>query len=82
MCESAGGHNVAALYASPIAEGLFHRAIVQKRDTFSSSVNEAESYYPESGISGIQSSPKEVINRLLLNDGTVDSLEEGRVKQT
>ena len=27
--ESAGGHNVAALYASPLARGLFHKAIVQ-----------------------------------------------------
>ncbi len=27
--ESAGGHNVAALMASPLAEGLFHRAIIQ-----------------------------------------------------
>ena len=27
--ESAGGHNVAALLASPLAKGLFHRAIIQ-----------------------------------------------------
>jgi para-nitrobenzyl esterase len=27
--ESAGGHNVATLLASPLAEGLFHRAILQ-----------------------------------------------------
>ncbi|MFT5484912.1 MAG: para-nitrobenzyl esterase [Halieaceae bacterium] len=27
--ESAGGHNIYALLASPLAEGLFHRAIVQ-----------------------------------------------------
>ena len=27
--ESAGGHNVAALLATPFAEGLFHRAIIQ-----------------------------------------------------
>ena len=27
--ESAGGHNVAALMASPLADGLFHRAIIQ-----------------------------------------------------
>ena len=78
--ESAGGHNVAAIYASPLANGLFHKAIVQSGILSHSSVIDAESYYPESGISGIQSS-KEIINRLMLNDGTVDSLQEGRDKQ-
>ena len=70
--ESAGGHNVAAIYTSPMANGLFHKAIVQSGILSHSSVIDAESYYPESGISGIQSS-KEIINRLMLNDGTVDS---------
>ena len=78
--ESAGGHNVAAIYTSPMANGLFHKAIVQSGILSHSSVNDAESYYPESGISGIQSS-KEVINRLMLNDGTIDSLQEGKDKQ-
>lgn len=31
--ESAGGHNVAGLLASPLAEGLFHRAIIQSGRT-------------------------------------------------
>ena len=65
--ESAGGHNVAALYASPIATGLFHKAIVQSGIVSHSLIEDAESYYPEDGTSDIQSS-KEVINRLLIND--------------
>ncbi|MCP3982875.1 MAG: carboxylesterase family protein [bacterium] len=32
--ESAGGHNVLMLYTSPIARGLFHRAIVQSGGTW------------------------------------------------
>lgn len=39
--ESAGGHNVLALLASPLAEGLFHRAISQSGYTTSVSVEQA-----------------------------------------
>jgi para-nitrobenzyl esterase len=78
--ESAGGHNVAALYASPLAEGLFHKAIVQSGIVSHSDLVEAESYYPESGVSGIQSS-KEVLNWLLLNDDKATTLLEARNMQ-
>lgn len=40
--ESAGGHNVAALLASPLAEGLFDRAIIQSGSVASYPVAEAE----------------------------------------
>ena len=39
--ESAGGHNVVTLLASPLASGLFHRAIVQSGSFDSVSVAEA-----------------------------------------
>ena len=78
--ESAGGHNVAALYASPLATDLFHKAIVQSGIVSHSLIEDAESYYPEDGTSGIQSS-KEVINRLLINDKKADSLEDAKDKQ-
>ena len=78
--ESAGGHNVAALYASPIATGLFHKAIVQSGIVSHSLIEEAESYYPEDGTSGIQSS-KEVINRLLIDDEQADSLKNAKDMQ-
>ena len=64
--ESAGGHNVAALYASPLARGLFHKAIVQSGVISHSKIEDAESYYPEDGTSGITSS-KEVINLSLIH---------------
>ncbi|XBQ17268.1 MAG: carboxylesterase family protein [Oceanicaulis sp.] len=41
--ESAGGHNVAALMASPPAEGLFHRAIIQSGSFESVPLDEARS---------------------------------------
>ncbi len=40
--ESAGGHNVVALLASPLAKGLFHRAIVQSGAFESTGLAEAE----------------------------------------
>lgn len=40
--ESAGGHNVASLLASPLAKGLFHRAIIQSGSFDSISIAEAE----------------------------------------
>jgi para-nitrobenzyl esterase len=44
--ESAGGHNVFALLASPLSDGLFHRAISQSGYTTSSSKQDA---YNENG---------------------------------
>jgi para-nitrobenzyl esterase len=41
--ESAGGHNVAGLMASPLAEGLFHRAIIQSGSFVSVPLEEAQS---------------------------------------
>ncbi len=40
--ESAGGANVAALMASPLAKGLFHRAIIQSGSFASMSLEKAE----------------------------------------
>ena len=57
--ESAGGHNVTTLLASPLAKGLFHRAIIQSGSFDSISVDEAR------GISGEQLNPSlEVAKRL------------------
>jgi len=41
--ESAGGQNVSTLLASPLAEGLFHRAIIQSGGFDSISIDEARS---------------------------------------
>jgi len=39
--ESAGGHNVATLLASPLAQGLFHKAIIQSGGFDSITIDEA-----------------------------------------
>lgn len=41
--ESAGGHNVAGLMASPLADGLFHRSIIQSGSFVSTPLEEAQS---------------------------------------
>ena len=73
--ESAGGHNVAALYASPLAQGLFHKAIVQSGIVSTASAVQAESYYPETRISGTVSS-KEMANSLLIADDLASSADD------
>ena len=45
--ESAGGHNVAALMASPPAQGLFHRAIIQSGIMSVGDLQDAELPYGE-----------------------------------
>lgn len=62
--ESAGAHNVAALIASPISDGLFHKAIMQSGIVSVGDLNAAESDYPENGVSGTLSS-QEILYRLL-----------------
>lgn len=42
--ESAGGHNVVTLLASPLASGLFHRAIIQSGSFDSVSIDEARGH--------------------------------------
>lgn len=47
--ESAGGHNVAALWASPLSEGLFHKVIIQSGLFAAHDMEEAEQTHPKSG---------------------------------
>ncbi len=52
--ESAGGHNIAALLASPLAQGLFDRAIIQSGSFDSVPLGEAEfSGAPETNPSAV-----------------------------
>jgi para-nitrobenzyl esterase len=71
--ESAGGHNVAALLASPLADGLFQKAIIQSGIISVADLNEAESDYPSTGISGTISS-QEILYRLFLDAGIAKDL--------
>ena len=70
--ESAGASDTLSLMASPLAEGLFHRAIVQSGGLGWSTRTRGENYIEEGGstISG-----REIVNRLLIDDGTADDRE-------
>ncbi|MEM1395982.1 MAG: carboxylesterase family protein, partial [Pseudomonadota bacterium] len=57
--ESAGGHNVVTLLASPAAKGLFHRAVIQSGSFASVSPDEAEN-----GRDGLNNPASEVMKRL------------------
>ena len=70
--ESAGGTNVFTLLLSPLASGLFQRAIVQSGGTALDSIAEAE-HFRDDAEPGHSRSSNEVLARLLVADGkTVD----------
>ena len=75
--ESAGGQNVIALYVSPIAKGLFHRAISQSGGITLTSIADAEDIdraaYPLNGNYKYRhKTTKEFINNLL-NEGIINT---------
>jgi para-nitrobenzyl esterase len=64
--ESAGGMNTFALLASPLAPGLFHKAIVQSGITpVTTPVAEAQNF-ADDPVPGHKNSAREVANRLLV----------------
>jgi len=62
-----GGSHVMALVASPLAEGLFQKAIVQGGSAESTSIHEAENFYDDEHIPGRVSSSNEMILSLILD---------------
>jgi|TARA_B110000967_G_C18889755_1_gene566481 para-nitrobenzyl esterase len=76
--ESAGGRDTLAMMASPLAKGLFHRAIVQSGSYSSNKVAVGQNYVSDGGH---PFSAKEIISKLLVADGTVDSLEAAKSLQ-
>jgi len=75
--ETAGGHNAAAIFASPLAEGLYHKVIVQSGIMSSSSIEAAESYLPESGIAPSRSG-LEAFNHILVANKSAANLIEAK----
>ena len=78
--ESAGGHNSAAIFASPLAQGLFHKVIVESGIMSVSSIKAAESYLPEDGIAPTVSG-LEIFNHLLIQDGKANSIKDAKETQ-
>jgi para-nitrobenzyl esterase len=73
--ESAGGQNVLTLLASPLAAGLFHRAIAQSPMVETFSVQEATERN-ESPLESRRTSSREVVARLWAAAGRADAADE------
>jgi para-nitrobenzyl esterase len=73
--ESAGGGNVMSLVTSPMAEGLFHKAIVQSGGIDTEPLAEAINYRDEKPAGHVNSS-KEIVNAILIRDGEAANREE------
>jgi para-nitrobenzyl esterase len=70
--ESAGGANVASLLVSPLARGLFHRAIAESAGTNASTVEEAETTHRHSAAA--------LVVDLMLRDPTVRERDAARAR--
>jgi len=77
--ESAGGRNVLSLLISPLAQGLFHRAIVQSGGMGGSTAEEAE-HFTDSDPPGHPYSSNEIVANLLVQDGTAADREAARAR--
>jgi len=75
--ESAGGWNVLALLASPLAEGLFHRAIGQSSVVWSAPPAMAE-HFVDDPVPGDPMSSNETLLRLLIDDGRAAGREDAK----
>jgi para-nitrobenzyl esterase len=76
--ESAGGTNTLSMLASPLAAGLFHRAIVQSGGLELMPMARAAGYAEDGGH---PHSAREIVNRLLIADGRASTAEDARTAQ-
>lgn len=78
--ESAGARDVLTMMASPLAAGLYHRAVVQSGGYGVSDLANAENY-SDDAAPGHESSSREVINRLLIKDGIAADRDAAKIHQ-
>ncbi len=78
--ESAGGGNTQVLMLSPLARGLFHRAIVQSGGLQLVRPHRGDAYSDESPAGAAFSGP-EVVNRLLVEDGKAVDRDAAKAMQ-
>jgi para-nitrobenzyl esterase len=76
--ESAGGRNIFALLASPLAKGLFHRAISQSGSTRTETLARAENFADES-LPGWPNSSNELLAQLQINQKTAKDRDEAKI---
>jgi len=75
--ESAGGRNVYMLIASPLARGLFHKAIVQSGVTPTTLVERAENYTDQEPP-GLENSSGDVLLKVLVSAGRAKDRESAK----
>ncbi|MEX0618077.1 MAG: carboxylesterase family protein [Pseudohongiellaceae bacterium] len=78
--ESAGGSNVMSLVTSPLAEGLFHRAVVQSGGVGTTTIEQGENFLDDE-VPGHFHSSREIINKILVRDGRAVDREEAKAMQ-
>jgi para-nitrobenzyl esterase len=76
--ESAGATDTLAVMASPLAGGLFHRAIVQSGGYRTTAMQIAQNFADQGGH---DFSSAEIVNNLILADGLAKSREEAKTYQ-
>ena len=76
--ESAGAFDTLAMMASPVAKGLFHRAISQSGGFRVTPMSDASSSVEDGGHAY---SAREIVNRLLVADGTASDREAALAMQ-
>lgn len=76
--ESAGATDTLTMVASPLAAGLFHRGIVQSGGLRITPMSTAQNYASDGGH---EMSSREIVNHLLVNDGTVADLRTAQARQ-
>nr|MCS5569181.1 carboxylesterase family protein [Pseudomonadales bacterium] len=78
--ESAGGFNVLTMMVSPLAAGLYHKAIVQSGGLTINSFSVAENFRDDEEP-GSNSSSRELVNRLMVADGRAENRQEAKAIQ-
>ena len=78
--ESAGGFNVLTMMVSPLAAGLYHKAIVQSGGLTINSFSVAENFRDDEEP-GSNSSSRELVNRLMVVDGRAENRQEAKAIQ-
>jgi len=75
--ESAGGVNVYSMLVSPLARGLFQRAISQSGSSRTVSLSTTENYHDDP-VPGHDRSAREIVNILLVRDGKAVDRERAK----
>lgn len=78
--ESAGGANVLSLVTSPMAAGLFHKAVVQSGGIDTIPLEQGINFSDDEVAGHIHSS-REIINKILIRDGKAEDREAAKALQ-